>query len=156
MSTITKPRVRVRVQIPEYEYEYLILKFVEYEYEYKAKSTSTSTENCTRIRTRVRVRTRVLQVWCILMSIFSTFSMLATWFSVHGIHPLFMRKHWKGERGLVLSSELQFTNIMTKCFNSFVQDCSLAKTLHSKKDGQLSVGQFDFPVELVKLLPRVW
>ena len=41
-------------------------------------------------------------------------------------------QHWKGERGLMLSSELQFTNIMTKCPNSFVQDCSLAKTLVSQ------------------------
>ena len=33
-------------------------------------------------------------------------------------------QHWKGERGSMLSSELKFTNIMTKCPNSFVQDCS--------------------------------
>ena len=34
-------------------------------------------------------------------------------------------QHWKGEQCLMLSSELKFTNIMTDCPNSFVQDCRL-------------------------------
>ena len=52
-------------------------------------------------------------------------------FSVHGIHSLFLRNIGKGERGLMLSSELKFTNIMTKCPNSFVQDCSSELTVQA-------------------------